>query len=95
MIRLSSQSSGEAYNRRSYIGLKIGGGQKWTSELNDQLDIFGFIYMVLESRDYVFKMSIFKKPAGPLPGLAGSPACPPAILPVSRLLGLSSINIVG
>ena len=33
---------------------------------------------------------------GPGPGLAGSPApaCPPDDLPISRLLGLSSINIV-
>ena len=37
--------------------LKIGGGQKWTSEVNDEKKTFfsGFIYMVLKSRDYAFK----------------------------------------
>jgi len=29
--------------------------------VNDQYNISRFIYMVLKSRDYVFKMSIFKK----------------------------------
>ena len=45
----------------AWPGLKTGGGQKWTSEVNDQRNISGFIYVVLKSRDCVFKMSIFKK----------------------------------
>ena len=36
-------------------------GPKWTSEVNDQQNSSGFIYMVLKSRDYVFKVSVFKK----------------------------------
>jgi len=31
------------------------------SEVDDQQNISGFIYMVLKSRDCVFKMSVFKK----------------------------------
>jgi len=60
-----------------------GGGQKWTSEV-DQLNISGFIYMVLKSKGIMwFKMSIFKKTAGSGPGLAGFPAvtCQPPRLP--------------
>ena len=30
-------------------------------EVNDQLNISGFIYMGLKSKDRVFKISIFKK----------------------------------
>jgi len=40
--------------------VKIEGGQKWTSEVSDQLNILGFICMVLKSRD-LFRMSVFKK----------------------------------
>jgi len=29
--------------------------------VNDQQNIYDFIYEILKSRDYVFKMSIFKK----------------------------------
>jgi len=42
------------------VRIKNWGGQKWTSEVNDQQNISGFIYMVLKSRDYVFKMSIIE-----------------------------------
>ena len=49
----------------NYIGVASiknrGGGKKWTSEVNDQYNISGFIYMVLKSRDCVFRMSTFKK----------------------------------
>jgi len=38
--------------------MKIWGGQKWTSEVNDHIS--GFIYMVLKSRN-VFQISISKK----------------------------------
>jgi len=41
--------------------IKNWGWPKWTSEVNDQYNISGFIYMVLKSRDYTFKMFIFKK----------------------------------
>ena len=36
---------------------KNGGGQKWTSEVKT----FLVLCIVLKSRDYVFKMSVFKK----------------------------------
>ena len=36
------------------VRVKIGGGQKCTSEVNDQWKISGCIYMILKSRDYVF-----------------------------------------
>ena len=30
------------------------------SEVNDQRNISGFIYMILETKDCVFKMSVFQ-----------------------------------
>jgi len=58
--------------------------------VNDQLNIFDFIYMVLKSSDYVFKMSLFKKPAGPGSSPAGFPAlaCPPVITDSPSLFSL-------
>jgi len=38
---------GISWRPPAYSLLKIAGGQKWTSEVNDQENISGFIYMVL------------------------------------------------
>jgi len=43
------------YHRRSQNFKKMGVAKKWTNEVNDQSNISGFIYMVLKSRDCVFK----------------------------------------
>jgi len=43
----------ESKGAKSVARIKNWGGQKWTSEVNDQQNIYGFIYVILKSRDYV------------------------------------------